>query len=276
MGIKNPSVSDEFLVNEAMLIISQAQKRGIILRLLGAMAVWCHCSEYLNMYKNLKRLGSNDKTFTDIDFIGYSDQRKHIKNFLEEFGFIPDKYILALFSSHRYLYYHPKEYYHIDVFFDKLEFSHDVLFGSKPGKGRLELDYPTITLADLLLEKLQIHKIHAKDIKDLIVLIRAHELGDIVKKEVIDTKHIAKVLSDDWGFWYDATNNLKKVKFFTEKYYSEGLLSKTDLTDVVTKINILLDIIEKEPKTKRWEKRAKIGTSKPWFREVYDFDMLEC
>jgi hypothetical protein len=45
-------------------------------------------------------------------------------------------------------------------------------------KDRLEKDYPTIPLEELMLEKLQIVKINEKDIKDLIVLILEHEIGE--------------------------------------------------------------------------------------------------
>jgi hypothetical protein len=164
------------------------------------------------------------------------------------------------------IYHHPKDLYHVDIFFDRLEFSHDVYFGEF-GRGRLELDYPTIPLADLLLEKLQIHKVNMKDIVDMIVLLYGHEVCSS-DRECIDSKYIAKVLADDWGFWYDATQNLEKVKTYVSKYVSEGKLWSDVEVVVKERIDKILKTVEEEPKTDKWLKRAKIGTSKPWYREV--------
>ncbi|MCC6025031.1 MAG: hypothetical protein LM555_01895, partial [Desulfurococcaceae archaeon] len=89
-----------------------------------------------------------------------------------------------------------------------------------------------------------------------------------VNRECIDAKYIAKILADDWGFWYDATQNLEKLKKFLETSTSEGKLDISVKSTVEERVNKLLKIINEEPKTDKWIKRAKIGTSKPWYREV--------
>ncbi|MFX0197648.1 MAG: hypothetical protein ACFFCW_16130 [Candidatus Hodarchaeota archaeon] len=63
-------------------------------------------------------------------------------------------------------------------------------------------------MEDLLLAKLQIHEITDKDIKDLIVLLRAHKLGNRDDKEVINLDYVSIILSDDWSFWFDLKNKL--------------------------------------------------------------------
>jgi hypothetical protein len=134
--------------------------------------------------------------------------------------------------------------------------------------GRLQLDYPTITATDLLLEKLQIHAISQKDLKDIIVLLRAHDLGDVDDSILINTKHLADVLAVDWGFWKDCTLNLHDVEIYADKYRSEGALPENDFNDVTTKIRKILDIIENQPKTERWKLRARTGESKQWWNRV--------
>lgn len=62
---------------------------------------------------------------------------------------------------------------HVDVFFDELNFCHKVDF-----RKRMDTDSPTISLADLVLEKLQIVEINEKDLKDLIVVNLEHPLSD--------------------------------------------------------------------------------------------------
>lgn len=251
-----------------MKVLSEARKSNIVLRAIGALAIKLHSPGHEDLYAKLKRLGENNPTFTDVDFVAYSKQRKELVKLFNRMGYSPDIYIMAFFGSKRLLYYHPQRSYHIDVFLDKLEFSHDIIFGNEPGKGRLEIEELTISLADLVLEKVQIHKIDEKDVKDLIILFNAHNLAETDKPENINIKYIAKILADDWGFWFDATENLKKVLFFAKKYHEEGLITKTVFEDVSCKIGQLLTVINKEPKTKAWEKRAKIGTKKKWYRDV--------
>lgn len=265
-------ISDEEFLNEAKAVIDKAQEKGIVLRILGALAIHIH-SEHtprcVELHKSLGRLGEKGPTFTDLDLIAYKKQRKEVKNFFEkELKFVPDRRINTLFGGKRYIFYHPKGAYYVDIFFSKLEFSHDVEFGEAPQKGRLELDYPTISLADLVLEKTQIHDINLKDIIDLIVLFLGHPVEKEERKEAINGKYIAEVLARDWGFWYDATNNLNKVKNFTEKFYNEGKITEEEYKTVIERIDVLLKMIEEEPKTKEWVKRAKKGTKKIWYRPV--------
>ncbi|MBS7635804.1 hypothetical protein KEJ37_00420 [Candidatus Bathyarchaeota archaeon] len=261
-------LSDSFFIEEATKILNEARKRNIVLRVIGALAVKLHSPGYEDLYAKLKRLGENNPTFTDIDFVAYGKQRKELVKLFNEMRYIPDMYIMAFFGSKRLLYYHPQRLYHVDIFLDKLEFSHEIFFGNEPGKGRLEIEEFTISLADLVLEKVQIHEINEKDIKDLIILFSAHNLAETDKPEAINIKYVAKVLAGDWGFWFDAKENLKKVLVFAKKYHEEGLITATIFEDVNRKIGQLLTAIDQEPKTKAWEKRAKIGTNKKWYRDV--------
>jgi len=128
----------------------------------------------------------------------------------------------------------------------------------------LELDFPTITPSDLLLEKMQIVQITEKDLKDTMILLREHEIKEH-ENDVINTKYIAKLLSNDWGFYYTVTTNLKKTKEFLNFF---DALTDEDKNIISEKIDKLLDYIEREPKSLKWKARAKIGTRKKWYREV--------
>ncbi|MEM1545353.1 MAG: hypothetical protein QXY40_10045 [Candidatus Methanomethylicia archaeon] len=272
MSTKFVSLSKEEFAEEAMNIIEKAKSRGIVLRILGALAVYIHSKHERNaleIYSRIGRFGVDNPTFTDLDLIAYGKQRGEIvKLFEKELKFNYNALVKALFMNKRLIYFHPKNQYQVDIFFDKLEFSHDVVFGDKPGKGRLDLDYPTITLTDLVLEKIQIHQINLKDIVDLIITFYGHDVNYKDDQEYINGKYIAKILSDDWGFWYDAITNLNKVKLFVEKFHNENKLTKEEKELVNSRIDKLIKIIDEEPKSGKWRKRAEIGTSKPWYREV--------
>ncbi|MEM2122479.1 MAG: hypothetical protein QXE79_02470, partial [Candidatus Bathyarchaeia archaeon] len=210
-----------------------------------------------------------DKSFTDIDLIAYGKERHKVRALMEDdLGFHISPQMLLMHGRERLIYSHPQGLYHVDVFFDKLKFSHEIDFGDNPRKGRLSLDYPTIPLAELLLEKLQIHNIAEKDIKDILVLLRAHRLAEKDEDEALNVRRISQILADDWGFWYDAVQNLRKVKEFMEKYLEEGLISEEDIRDVSFKVDELLHHIDAEPKTANWMKRMREGLDKKWWRDV--------
>ncbi|MCD6236189.1 MAG: hypothetical protein J7J94_04285 [Thaumarchaeota archaeon] len=261
-------LSDEEITREAVKIVEAAKERGVILRILGAIAIRLHSRGYEEFHKQLGRLGDAEKSFTDIDLIGYSSQHGDIRKLMEkELSFYISRQFLLMHGKDRLIYYHPQNLYHVDIFFDKLAFSHDVPFGKK-GKGRLELDYPTITVTDLLLEKLQIHEINEKDIKDIIVLLKAHELGHSDEDQV-NLDYLAQLLGDDWGFWKDATDNLKKTLAFAEKYREASLISGEDYRDIEEKVEKILEVLESCPKSKRWRKGEKqAAKKKKYWRDV--------
>jgi hypothetical protein len=270
-GVSMLTPRDESIVKRAVEIVENANKKNLVLRIIGAIAVYLHIQDNpiaLGFYTSQSRLGSANM-FTDIDLIAYSKQRKQLMKFFEEeLKLRSNPRLNVIFGGKRLFYEDTSINVKIDVFFDKLEFSHDVFFGKEPSKGRLELDYPTITSTDLLLEKLQIHNINYKDIIDIIALLIAHNIALEEVKNSINANYIAQLLSDDWGFWYDAITNLNKVvEIVQDLAYKEKI--KQDIRDmVINNINKLIEVINKTPKTKNWEKRAKIGTAKPWYREV--------
>ncbi len=258
-------------VNEALKIVETAQSRQVNLRILGALTVYVHSldkSDCTDAFKHLGRFGEGQPVFTDLDLGAYGRQKKEINKVFQDLKFKPDMMVNALFGNRRLIFYHPKNMFHVDIFLDKLEFSHDVKFGDKPGSGRLELDYPTITLEDIVLEKLQIHNINRKDLIDLIVLFMGHEVSAQNTKDFVAGNYVANVLCEDWGFWYDATTNLEKVKSLAIEFENSAKLSHEQVSKALSGIARLTEILEKTPKTDRWKIRAKVGSSKPWFREV--------
>jgi len=245
------------MMDKAISITKMAQDKGITMRVLGATAFVIHCPNYRHLHDTLKR------KLTDIDFVAYRKQWKQIRElFVKGLGWKePAAYMMAVAS--RLIFMDPKnEDLHSDIFFDKLEFCHDI-----PFHGRLEADYPTLPLAELLLEKLQIVKINEKDIIDIIMLIREHDVGDS-DKEVINGDRIAKLFSEEWGFYYTGTTNLKRVR--DEFLPDYAALTEEDRSNVTGKINLLLEKIENQPKSFGWKMRAKVGPSRKWYRDAIE------
>ena len=129
---------------------------------------------------------------------------------------------------------------------------------------RLEVDSPTIPLAEMLLEKMQIVQINEKDVIDTIMLLLEHPLGDI-DKETINIKRIAELCSTDWGLWRTTTMNLDKVRQLAHGYEQ---LKDEHKAHVESQVASALERIEKEPKSLAWRLRARVGDRVKWYKEV--------
>lgn len=267
------ALSDQEFLKEAEGIVRAAQADGTSLRILGSLAIFAHSThvpDAITLFHALGRVSAGTPLFTDLDLMGYAKQGRAISAVFDRLGFKPDNMVNGFFGDRRLIYYEGGGKFHVDIFLDKLEFSHDVEFGKKPGDGRLEKDFPTITLSDIVLEKLQIHKIGRKDLVDLMILFYGHEVkpSAATEKEAVDAGYIAGLMADDWGFWYEATQNLAKTRQLMGTFVSEGKVKPEQASRIEARVGALEAALRAVPKGRHWEKRAKAGTSKPWYREV--------
>jgi len=269
-------VPTEVFLKEAEKIVDEAKAKGVTLRVLGGLGVALHCLEHREFAKKLGRVGTEmteGQEYSDIDFMTYGKYREKVKELFSSMGYAKRRATLSSAASERQIYYHPRGWFYVDVFFDKLLVAnHPINF-----VGRLELDYPTITVTDILLEKLQMWEaFSAKDLKDCLLLLKTHSVDEKGAKDSIEAGYIAKLLAEDWGFWYTATTNLKKISRFVSeigKYGSEaGIdpshLKSEELHEITAKIQRLLERIESEPKSFRWKMRARIGNKQRWYNPV--------
>lgn len=248
-------------IDEALSCVQDAAEEGIILRIMGGMGIYLHSQEYKQLWERLSRLG--EKVFTDIDFASYGRFRVKIFEFFKKRGYEVDQRLFMHYGMKRHIYFGGRVPM-IEVFLDKLEMNHTINFDK-----RLEVDSPTIPLAELLLQKMQIVKINEKDIKDAIVLLTAHDVGE-TDKETINLEALANAgLVSDWGFYYTVTTNLQKVKEYVQKTTTlDGNDSKRIINERIDKI---LNYLEGQPKTLSWKLRAKVGTKKQWYNDVEDW-----
>ncbi len=240
-------------MDEALRIIKLGEEKGFIFRLMGAVAVKLHCPKYEHLYRQMKR------TLTDIDYATYGKYRKDMEKFFKELGYAPNEQVIAYYGKQRHIYWSDKNQWQVDLFFDELDMCHKVNF-----RGRLELDNPTIALADIMLEKMQIVKINEKDVKDTIIMLLEHEIGDS-DKDTVNGAYIAGLLRTDWGYCHTVTTNLKKVRGFVDGYEA---LSADEKERVKNGVDALAGRIEEKPKSLKWKLRSKLGTKVKWYKEV--------
>jgi hypothetical protein len=254
-------MSAEEFINTAISLVESAQQQKIIVRIMGAIAFRIHTPDLADLHKRLNRLSKAGTEFTDLDLVTYGKFSSKLEPFLTGMGYPADenaKYQVHLWAQRQF--YHEKSCrLTVDVFLDKLEMSHTIDF-----KDRLELDSPTIPLAELLLEKTQILEINEKDVKDAIILLLGHDIGDD-DADHINGRYIASLLANDWGLWYTTTMNLDKICALSSKY---DKLSDNEKSEVDRKIDKLRKYVDDCPKTTKWKLRAKIGPKRKWYRDV--------
>jgi hypothetical protein len=242
------------LVGEAVRLVDVVRERGKVLRIYGAAAIFYHCPAQADLFRKMGRRPG------DIDLAAYQKDSSKIAEIISGLGYEEDLTVSA-FGGGRLVFKRAADGLHCDIFVGKLEMSHVLSFDK-----RLELDYPTVPLADLLLSKLQIFKLNEKDVVDTAILLREHQLGR-VEKETIDVGYVSDVCSKDWGLWRTVTGNLQKVAALIKGYTA---LTDVDKSEVSGKIDELGAALESAPKTLAWKLRARVGESRKWYNEVED------
>ena len=248
-------VENEHFVAEALRLVDDAEAEGIRLRILGSLAYRIHCPRNVGLFEAMER------ALTDIDFAADAKQTKQVRAFLTERGYVEDQRMTVSTEGSRYYFEDPETGLGVDVFFDELYFCHRI-----PLRDRLELDKPTISTCDLLLEKMQIVELNLKDVKDTLVLLLEHPVaGDGASVEEIDAGYVAGVLADDWGFYHTVSVNLDKVERFLPDFDAIG----PEQGEVIRgRLGQLRDAIERADKSRKWRLRAKVGTKKKWYQDV--------
>lgn len=256
MGGQDRNERDKF-ENELKRIIKASDEAGVLLRVIGSLAFQMHCPKFGYLQAAMGR------AYTDIDFAAYHQQVKDIKALMDKLGYKENREVFIVSEGQRSIFDHHEIGIHVDVFYDKLDFCHTIFW-----EGRLEVDSPSIPLAEMLLEKMQIVKINEKDIIDTIMLLLEHPLGDH-DQESINMERIAKLCSTDWGLWRTLTMNLEKVQRLSQGYDQLDAAQKGSVSDQVT---TALDRITKEPKTLAWKLRSRVGDKVKWYKDVDEVD----
>ena len=250
----------ETYLEEARFLTEEAQKQGIVLRVMGPIALHFYFPDYVELYRRMERLG--ERVFTDIDYAAYGKHRGKLVPFFEAHGYELEKRAAMISGGTRLIFFGGRIPM-VDVFFDKLDYNHPIDY-----RGRLEAHSYCVSLADLLLQKLQIVQINDKDLKDAMLLLLAAPIGE-TDAGAINLKYIARLFSEDWGFYYTAVANLGKIK---QAMTEVKALTEEQRAVIAGRVDECLSLIEAAPKSGKWKARARAGTAKPWYREVADWE----
>ncbi len=239
--------------NELKQIIQRSQEANILMRVIGSLAFQMHCPQFGFLQQAMGR------AYTDIDFAAYGKQAKQIGAVMTSMGYVEQREVYISSEGDRAIYDKPAAGLHVDVFYEKLDFCHTIYW-----KDRLEVDSPTIPLAELLLEKMQIVKINEKDIVDTIMLLLEHPIGDN-DNETINAGLVAKLCANDWGLWRTSTMNLDKVRVLAQGY---SQLTDEQKLRVNEQVDLVLKRLDDEPKPLAWKMRNQVGDRVKWYKDV--------
>lgn len=240
------------LEDEMYRIMSEAQKQGILLRLIGGLAVKVH-----SPHANHHALG---REYPDIDFVTDKTGGWKLVDFLSALGYAPNKTLNTLTGDWRQLYHDEAWGRHIDVFIGDFEMCHKL-----PLTERLHLEPLTIPLAELFLSKAQIVELNHKDALDLMALLLDHPVGD-GDAETINAGIIAKLCARDWGLYSTVSMTIQKVLNILDQDNVD--LDEKKKQTIRERVAIIQAAMEAAPKSLTWKIRNKIGTRVRWYNEV--------
>src|SRR6266508_3990377 len=234
---------------EAERLTAAAIGANLGLRLMGGLAIW--------MVAPSVRLPPFAREYGDLDFASRARDARAVTPFLLEQGYVADRMFNSIHGAQRLNFSHPEGKWTIDVVVDALRMSHVIDL-----HGRLEPGRPTLDLADLLLTKLQVWEINAKDLGDITCLLADRPLssdgaGD---GEAIDLARILSLTGTDWGICHTLERNLREVATFARDQPPVG-----SAFDPVAQADALLAAIAAGPKTVAWRLRARIGERVRWY-----------
>ncbi len=239
----------EPLISKAKSIIKTAANQGVILRLIGGLAIRNHC----------EIIYFCERPYGDIDFVGLKKQRKQISVVFKNLGYQENRTVAQQTYGARLLFYKDTPENHIDIFLDTFKMGHEFDL-----RDRLGLEEYTISVSDLLLSKLQIFEINEKDIRDIITMVKDLPISDQDNSGQINIQYIANLCSKDWGLYQDVIDNIDKCLLLIIHYK----LSNAEVNHVKTTLKQIRDHIVHTSKSLKWKLRAIIGKRMSWHHTV--------
>jgi hypothetical protein len=243
---ETPILSD--IREEARRLAEAAVTLGLSARLIGGLAIWLRCPSV--------RQGPFERSYDDMDFAIAAGAATKFKALLMTQGYLPDQFFNGLHGATRLYYGEPTGRWSIDVVIDELAMSHTLDL-----RGRLDGPAPTVTLADLLLTKLQVWEINRKDLGDTLCLLADHALTeDDADVEGISLPRVRSVLGKDWGFCHTVLRNAPKMAALWSQERVPGAAN-----DVAAQVASLVQAIDAAPKSRAWRLRSRVGERIRWY-----------
>jgi hypothetical protein len=250
---------------EGRRIVDAARERGLTLRLIGGLAVRHHCAE----------LAFCGRDHSDLDMVGLAREVVGLVGVFEALGYRERIHVreATLRGQAQFMRecvhesadgaYAVHDEDHVDVFLDVFRMDHTV-----DPRERLVIEPYTVSVSDLLLTKLQVFRPEERDLRDIVTLLKDHELAGEDAPGMVNAAYLAGLCAHDWGLYYDVMRNLRRC---AESLGAYGLVP-ADEDHVRAALAQLTQAIEAAPKTRAWRWRARVGTRRRWHADVEEQD----
>lgn len=230
-------------LQESRRLVDSASSAGLLLRLLGGVAVCLQAPDDLPLLP--RKIG-------DIDVATKRDTKRAATDVLTKAGYSPDAHFNAFHGAHRLLFYDETNGRKLDVFMGDFSMCHVI-----PIADRLELEPFTVPLAELMLTKLQIVELTERDQRDIYNLVYHHDLDEL------EAGYIAGLCAKDWGLWRTTKATVERCLPNMASYD----LAPEAASTIVERLKALWRRIEDAPKTTKWKLRNRVGDRVRWYEE---------
>jgi hypothetical protein len=224
------SASRDELIALALRLIEAGERAGVPLRAMGGAGV------------GLRAPGAPRRELADIDLAAPRRARRDVEDLMRAAGLEPEREFNALHGGSRQIWWIGED--HVDVFLGEFRMCHRLDLApalTQPG--------PALPAADLLLTKLQVVELNAKDVHDAVALLSTHELAEA--PGALSVARLREVLVSDWGFYTTATDNLERLPEHAPAVADACAAIRQEL--------------ESAPKGTAFRMRARVGRRKRWY-----------
>ncbi|MEO9175365.1 MAG: hypothetical protein ABI317_07600 [Gaiellales bacterium] len=234
---------------EALRLAELGDARGVRLRVVGGVAVALHTKG--EVHPALRR------PYRDIDLVTTRKGDRDALKVLLDAGYESNARFNSMVGVHnRLVMYDTANGRQLDVFVGEFKMCHAVPFD------RLDVDGPTVPLAELLVTKLQIVTLNDKDVQDIVAIVLEHPV-DSGDADTVNAARVAQLLASDWGLWRTSQGSVETVRQALER-----LALAADERDLVSaRLDALWERVEQEPKPLRFRTRARVGDRTRWYEE---------
>ncbi len=259
-------LSADGMLAEAHDIIDAARARGVVLRLVGGLAVREHCRD----------AAFCERPIRDIDLAASRRSSRAVTALLAGLGWTENRQVAMASSGRKRQFFrrcrHPvsngrvHDDDRIDLYVDAFQLHHSVDL-----RDRLELEPYTVSTSDVLLVKLQRTEANDDDVRDMLTVIKdAVAIGEDDAPGVVNRRYLARLCATDWGLSHDVTRNIARCRA------AMAARSTADPAPgrVGARLDALQEAIDEQPKGWRWRLRAALGERLAWHEPVDDVEAL--
>lgn len=228
-------------------IMRQAIPAQIALRVMGELGTWLCCPRARHLL-----------TFAPprhLIFGALAAQRSALQHLCTALGYQTSSPVEGFASAPRWQWFHPQRRLTLTVHFDTFSMYHT--FDLVPF---LTLEDAPLPETALFLSRLQFVEMSNDIRRELGALLLQHEISARDEPGKIQLPVITRLCADDWGWYKTATMNLQRLMVFALKTFAAD-----EKTLIIERASRLVQAIEDVPKSPRWQTRAQLGESTPWY-----------